>query len=169
MNDDNDIATPHNEGANNMDNNTDFFDWEKIVHEAENAEDDSSSDYMEEDEELPTDDELEYVSDSDSAILDYDVEIEMLPREYVPDIPALIELSDDSKALLFWRDDKDGTSSFSDWKINVEVERTEDDDSSEEMVTVYNVHRLALAMGPKKSGYFEALIQSDCFSENSVE
>ncbi len=164
MNDDNDIA-PQNEGANNMDN---IFDWEKIVHEAENAEDDSS-DYTEEDEEIPADDELEYVSDSDSAmkeIFDYE-EIEMLPREYVPDIPTSIELSDDSKALLFWRDDKDGTSSFSDWKIRVEVERTEDDDCSEEMVTVYNVHRLALAMGPKKSDYFEALIQSDCYSENS--
>lgn len=171
MNDDNnDIAAPQNEGANNMDSTADFFDWEKIVHEAENAEDDSSSDYiMEEDEELPTDDELEYVSDSDSAMKDilYSEDIDMLPREYVPDIPASIELSEDSKALLFWRDDKDGMSSFSDWKIKVEVEKTEDDDCSEEMVTAYNVHRFALAMGPKKSGYFEALLQSDCYSENS--
>jgi len=171
MNDDNDTAAPQlNEGADNMDNTTDFFDWEKIVHEAENADDDSSSVYMEEDEELPTDDDLECVSDNDSALIeisDFKV-IEMLPRGYAPDIPASIELSEDSKALLFWRDEKDGMSSFSDWKIKVEAERTEDDDCSEgSMVTVYNVHRLVLAMGPKKSGYFEALLQSDCYSENS--
>ena len=70
MNDDNDTAAPQlNEGADNMDNTTDFFDWEKIVHEAENADDDSSSVYMEEDEELPTDDDLECVSDNDSAAI----------------------------------------------------------------------------------------------------
>ncbi len=126
MNDDNDTAAPQlNEGADNMDDTTDYFDWEKIVHEAENADDDSSSVYMEEDEELPTDDELECVSDNDSALIeisDYK-EIEMLPRGYAPDIPASIELSEDSKALLFWRDEKDGMSSFSDWKIKVEAEK----------------------------------------------
>ncbi len=56
-------------------------------------------------------------------------------------------------------------------KSRSKLKKTEDDDCSEgsegTMVTVYNVHRLALAMGPKKSGYFEALLQSDCYSENS--
>lgn len=45
--------------------------------------------------------------------------------------------------------------------------RLAETEAGEETVTIYNVHRLVLARGPKKCGYFEALLQSDCFSENS--
>eukprot|EP00985_Skeletonema_marinoi_P022161 scaffold13971_cov72-Skeletonema_marinoi.AAC.2 len=131
MTDDDDIAAAansRNEGAsdNNMDDTEDFFDWEKIVHEAENGEDDSSSFDMEGVEEIPTDDELlDYVSDDDSAYDEWDEEIEMKPRGYKPDVPPPNELSEDSKALLFWRHEGEGKS-FSDWKIKVEAETTED-------------------------------------------
>ena len=170
MTDDDDIASAANSrngGANdnNMDDTEDFFDWEKIVHEAENGEDDSSSFDMEGVEEIPTDDELlDYVSDDESVFDDWDEEIEMKPRGYKQELPPPNELSEDSRALLFWRHEGEGKS-FSDWKIKVEAETTED--CREENVTIYNVHRFALAMGPKKSGYFEALLQSDSYSENS--
>jgi hypothetical protein len=48
------------------------------------------------------------------------------------------------------------------WKIKVVVET-----DKLEKPTIYNVHRVALAMGPKKSGYFEALFHLDSFSESS--
>eukprot|EP00984_Skeletonema_dohrnii_P029546 scaffold20284_cov126-Skeletonema_dohrnii-CCMP3373.AAC.3 len=168
MTDDDDIAAAansRNEGANNMDDAEDFFDWEKIVHEAENGEDDSSSFDMEEVEDVPTDDELlDYVSDDESVFDFLDERIEMKAKGYKPELPPPNELSEDSKALLFWRHEGE-EKSFSDWKIKVEAETTED--CSEENVTIYNVHRFALAMGPKKSGYFEALLQSDSYTENS--
>jgi len=74
------------------------------------------------------------------------------------------QFSEDSKALLFWREEGD-EKSFTDWRIKVEVEIK--DDCSEAKVTIYNVHRLVLAGGPKQSGYFKALLQSDSFSENT--
>ncbi|KAL7490996.1 hypothetical protein ACHAWT_000484 [Skeletonema menzelii] len=162
------------EGANNMDDmdddTDDHFDWEKIMHDAENAEDDSSNFDMEEDEEVPTDDDLsEYVCDDDIKDDDYSIEnIKMLPRGYRPDASPINELSEDSKALLFWRDEENDKC-FSDWKIKVEAHKSDDgkDDCSEESAAIYNVHRFAIALGPKKSGYFEALLQSDCYRENS--
>ena len=173
MTDDDDIASAansRNEGANdnNMDDTEDFFDWEKIVHEAENGEDDSSSFDMEGVEDVPTDDELlDYVSDDDSVLDDWDEQIGMKAKGYKPELPPPNELSEDSRALLFWRHEGE-EKSFSDWKIKVEAETTDDDDDCRETnVTIYNVHRLTLAMGPKKSGYFEALLQSDSYSENS--
>ena len=177
MADDNCMAArPADEAANNNmlvdddDSDDNYFDWEKIVHETETAEDDSSDFDMEEDEEIPTDDDLsEYISDDDEY-WDEVHEVVMLPRgdRPDPDAPQNNELSEDSKALLFWRDEENGQR-FSDWKIKVEAEKSNRDDCSEEAetVTTYNVHRLMLAMGPKKSGYFEALLQSDCYSESS--
>eukprot|EP00985_Skeletonema_marinoi_P009679 scaffold4506_cov82-Skeletonema_marinoi.AAC.4 len=171
MSDGDDIAAAANswnEGADNIDDAEEFFDWEKIVHEAENGEDDSSSFDMEGVEDVPTDDELlDYVSDDDSVFDVLDEGIEMKAKGYKPELPPPNELSEDSRALLFWRHEGEGKS-FSDWKIKVEAETTDDDDEcSEENVTIYNVHRLTLAMGPKKSDYFEALLQSDSYSENS--
>ena len=155
MSDGDDIAAAANswnEGADNIDDAEDFFDWEKIVHEAENGEDDSSSFDMEGVEDVPTDDELlDYVSDDDSVFDVLDEGIEMKAKGYKPELPPPNELSEDSRALLFWRHEGEGKS-FSDWKIKVEAETTDDDDEcSEENVTIYNVHRLTLAMGPKKS------------------
>ena len=173
MTDDNCVAARAAEGANNNmvddDSDDNIFDWEKIVHEAETAQDDSSDFDMEEDDEVPSDDDLsEYVSDDESVAKDLDMhDIEMLPRGYMPDAsPLRSELSEDSKALLFWRNEEN-VKNFSDWKVKVEAEKSNCDDCSEETVTTYNVHRFALAMGPKKSGYFEALLQSDCYSESS--
>eukprot|EP00984_Skeletonema_dohrnii_P001700 scaffold556_cov117-Skeletonema_dohrnii-CCMP3373.AAC.3 len=170
MTDDDDIAAAANSrndeaSGNNMDDTEDFFDWEKIVHEAENGEDDSSSFHMDGVDDVMTDDELlDYVSDDESVLNDWEQLIEMKPRGYKPELPPPNELSEDSKALLFWRHEGEGKS-FSDWKIKVEAETTED--CRETNATIYNVHRLTLAMGPKKSGYFEALLQSDSYSENS--
>ena len=176
MSDDNCMAARAADEANNMvvdyDTNDNIFDWEKIVHETETAEDDSSDFDMEEDEEVPSDDDLsEYVisdDDDDDGWERHD--IVMLPRGYKPDAPQKSELSEDSKALLFWRDEDSGNN-FSDWKIKVEAIKSDCNDSGEETetetVTIYNVHRLTLAKGPKKSGYFEALLHSDCYSESS--
>jgi hypothetical protein len=140
----------------------DFFDWEQIMREAENGEEDDSdiSFDMEGVEEIPTDDEFEYDSDEEGSC----ASIVMKPKGYKPDYVPPNELSEDSKALLFWREEGD-EKSFSDWRIKVEVEKT--DDCSEAKVTIYNVHRLMLAGGPKHSGYFKALLQSDSFSENT--
>ena len=174
MADDNCMAARPADGAKNnmlVDDDSDdyYFDWEKIVHETETAEDDSSDFDMEEDEEVPSDDDLsEYVisdDDDDDGWERHD--IVMLPRGYdMPDASQKRELSEDSKALLFWRDEENGNN-FSDWKIKVEALKSDCDGCSEGTVTMYNVHRLTLAKGPKKSGYFEALLHSDCYSESS--
>ena len=160
------------EANNNMlggDDDRDAFDWEEIVHEAETAEDDSS-DFDPEEEEPPSDDDdlSEYISDDESAEEDWEDGCEMIPRGTFK-VRTLINLglSENSKALLFWRDEENGKY-FSDWKINIEADKSDCDDCSEETtVTVYDVHRLVLAMGPQKSGYFEALFQSGCYSESS--
>ena len=61
---------------------------------------------------------------------------------------------------MIWREGQ-----FSDWIINV----TSESEEGSETATRYNVHRFALATGPKKSGYFEALLSSSqSFSENSA-
>ncbi|KAL7527427.1 hypothetical protein ACHAWF_002170 [Thalassiosira exigua] len=121
--------------------------------------DDDDSFKIEEVEDVPTDDELE-CSDTDEDSEDDD--IEMKPKGYSTDVlPS--ELGEDSKALLLWRE-KGGEKTFTDWRIKVVVETEE---GCEEKVTTYNVHRTALALGPTKCGYFEALLESDSFSENS--
>jgi len=68
-------------------------------------------------------------------------------------------LSDESKEHLSWRLDKD--ESFSDWTIEVSIT------NKRNRKKTYHVHKVALAIGPKKSGYFEALLKSGQFSESS--
>ena len=132
--------------------------------------DDSDSSFnIEEVEDVPTDDELEYDENEDGChySLDYweltTETVEIKPKGYKPDAsPPSQKLGEDSKALLLWRQEEI-EKSFSDWTIKVVAEI----EAGEETVTIYNVHRFALARGPKKCGYFEALLQSGCFSENT--
>ena len=144
-----------------------------FILEQEYVEDDDSdiSFNIEEVEDVPTDDELEYDTvekDSDderiSVWKEYiSKDIEIKPKGYKPDASPPSQMGEDSKALLLWRRDGNETSLFSDWRIKVVAET----DAGEETMTIYNVHRVTLASGPKKCGYFEALLQSDSFSENS--
>lgn len=59
-----------------------------------------------------------------------------------------------------WRLDKN--ESFSDWTIEVSVANETNYSKS-----TYHVHKATLGLGPKKSGYFEALLKSGQFSESS--
>ena len=139
---------------------------QQFILEQEYVEDDDSdiSFNIEEVEDAPTDDELEYEYEIDKYYWEYTTDvIEIKPKGYKPDAsPPSQKLGEDSKALLLWRQEVI-EKSFSDWRIKVVAET----DAGEEAVTIYNVHRVTLASGPKKCGYFEALLQSDCFSENS--
>ena len=163
--------------VNNNNNNTlveanedDYcFDWGKIVHEAETVEDDSSDFDMEEhDEEDPADDDLkEYVIELKEDWDEVHNAVEILPHPQGSFSSQNNELSEDSKALLVWSVDE-SAKFFSDWKIKVEADKSDSDDSRgrEESVTVYNVHRVTLTTGPKQSGYFQTLLQSDCYRES---
>lgn len=143
------------------------FDWEKIVHEAEAVEDDSSDFDMEEHEEDPSDDDLrEYVIELGEDWDEVHNAVEILLQGCKPFSSQNNELSEDSKAHLFWSGDE-SAKCFSDWKIKVEDHKSGCDGCSEGKVTIYNVHRTTLAAGPKKSGYFEALLQSDCYREST--
>eukprot|EP00956_Cyclotella_meneghiniana_P027018 scaffold59772_cov43-Cyclotella_meneghiniana.AAC.1 len=153
----------HNNGSMKIDDNSDgdypMNIWEKIVHNAESCseEDDSFIDEMETDDILTDDDddELEYDTDNDRDLYDS----QMKQSGYKSESLA-VTLGEDSKALLIWRE-----GLFSDWIINV----TSESEEGSETATRYNVHRVALATGPKKSGYFETLLSSSqSFSENSA-
>jgi hypothetical protein len=146
-----------------MDTDDDLDGRLNIANAAENGEDEDDDDEsftMEEDEaeENLTDDELEVDDsyDEDLDDVDTDGDIQLKPRGYTPNPPRETTLGEDSKSLLIWRE-----GSWSDWTINVAVER---EDGSEE-TTCYNVHRSALATGPKKSIYFKALFQANDSSE----
>jgi hypothetical protein len=159
--------------ANASGGGNDLQEEQHFILEQEYVEDDDSdiSFNIEEVEDAPTDDELEYDTvekDSDderiSVWKEYiSKDIEIKPKGYKPDASPPSQMGEDSKALLLWRRDGNETSLFSDWRIKVVAET----DAGEETVSIYNVHRVTLASGPKKCGYFEALLQSDCFSENS--
>ena len=58
-----------------------------------------------------------------------------------------------AKSEISWRSDPD--SSFSDWTIEVECEETQ------EIVAIYNVHKVFLGAGMNRSDYFEALFKSN--------
>lgn len=110
----------------------------------------------------------------DHLLSDYDSEEDSISLHLEKPIidDSFHELSDESKQLLTWRLDKD--ESFSDWTIethydwelNLEFMKGEQNKKGREVKT-YHVHRNILATGPKKSGYFEALLKSGQFSESS--
>ena len=117
--------------------------------EQEYVEDDDSdiSFNIEEVEDVPTDDELEYEVEIDKYREEYIAQdIEIKPNGYKPDASLPSQMGEDSKALLLWRRDGNETSLFSDWRIKVVAET----EAGEEKMTIYNVHRVTLASGPKK-------------------
>ena len=144
------------------------FDWEKIVREAETVEDDSSSFHMKEHEEDPSDDNLgEYDLglEEEEYLHEYNaVEILTHPQESFSSQKK--ELSEDGKAYLTWSCDE-SAKYFSDYKIRVEGDKSGCDGCSEGNMTLYNVHRMTLATGPKTSGYFETVFRSDCYRESA--
>jgi len=97
-----------------------------------------------------SDEEMDYDSDEDSI----HIQLEKTTIEN-----STGHLSDESKEHLSWRLDKD--ESFSDWTIEVSIT------NKRNRKNAYHVHKVALAIGPKKSGYFEALLKSGQFSESS--
>ena len=113
-------------------------------------------------------------SEEDVIDIDYDSEEDCIPlhKEKTTIDDSFLELSDESKQLLTWRLDKD--ESFSDWTIEVHYEyelnlefMVGEQNKKGREVKTYHVHRNILATGPKKSGYFEALLKSGQFSESS--
>ena len=123
---------------------------------------DDDDDWIYSEEEESTDDEFEYDSEEE------DIELQ---RQSPDDIADFTEfwyedhpnpnVSDESKQLLLWRLGKD--ESFSDWTIQI----SSTTNNEESMKKTYHVHKVTLAIGPKKSGYFEALLQSGQYSESS--
>ncbi len=111
----------------------------------------SQSDYVSTD----GDDKLQY---SEYGTCD---DIVMKPKGYSLNAEEAT-LGEESKALLLWRE----TDSFSDWTIKVVAEAG---DEGDENAAVYSVHRSVLAMGPKKSGYFEALFKESSERTNTVK
>ena len=127
---------------------------DRLVHQVGGMEDsDDDEDFADDDEMIESDDENEYVSDDDEKINIYEGGYQ--PNENVTNG----QMSEESKALLLWRQAKE--ESFSDWYIEVGVVK-----EGGETSTVYNVHRCVLAAGPKKSGYFETLFKSDQFKKS---
>lgn len=130
---------------------------DRIVYEVE-TDGGGESDEEESDVEEPeTDDDLFYDTDwsnSDDEYINVKDSSTVTPRTTDP--------SDENRAppKMMWRLDKD--ESFSDWTIEVTVE-----DGDADSQHIYHVHRSSLAVGQKKSGYFEALFKSDQFNESS--
>eukprot|EP00985_Skeletonema_marinoi_P016811 scaffold9077_cov92-Skeletonema_marinoi.AAC.4 len=125
---------------------------------AEEDDDDDADDESFKSEDIPSDD-ISTAGDDDELEYDSDDDVEMKPKGYTLNVTEAT-LGEESKALLIWREDDE--KSFSDWKIKVVAEG---EDEGNENATVYSVHRSVLALGPKKSGYFEALFNessSDC-------
>eukprot|EP00984_Skeletonema_dohrnii_P020370 scaffold9897_cov71-Skeletonema_dohrnii-CCMP3373.AAC.2 len=125
---------------------------------ADGAEEDDADDESFKSEDIPSDDNS--TGDDDELEYDSDYDVEMRPRGYTLNVTEAA-LGEESKALLIWREDDD--KSFSDWKIKVVAEG---EDEGNENATVYSVHRSVLALGPKKSDYFEALFN---FNESSSD
>ena len=119
------------------------------------ADDGSVWSMIEEDEE--SNDEMDFDSDEDSIHLQ-----RVILKK--PNSAAEHNLSEESKEMLLWRLDKD--ESFSDWTIKVSVANDNNGESNEMGKTTYHVHKNILGLGPKKSGYFEAILKSGQFSES---
>ena len=109
------------------------------------------SDFDDEFEEEPSDDELEYDSDEDT-------DLQLTTGNYDQRSSGR-NLSEESKELLLWRLDRG--RSFSDWTIEVSVANR--DGGSK---TIYHVHKYALGGGPKKSKYCEIIFKSGQISES---
>jgi hypothetical protein len=106
-----------------------------------------------------SDDELVY--DDNGVENSYELKLDLKMKGYKP-YQSQGRLSEDSKAILFWRD---GENNFSDWKINV-VTTNEEGGESITTTTTYHVNKVNIARGPNKSDYFVTLLESDSFSEN---
>ena len=106
-----------------------------------------------------SDEEMEYDSDEDSIRNSLEL-IRYSPQQNrESNTSSEVDLSEESKQLLLWRLDKD--VSFSDWMIEVSITNKRNSKKT------YHVHKTTLGLGPKKSGYFEALLTSGQFSESS--
>jgi len=106
-----------------------------------------------------SDDELVY--DDNGVENSYELKLDLKMKGYKPH-QSQGRLSENSKAILFWRD---GENNFSDWKINV-VTTNEEGGESITTTTTYHVNKVNIARGPNKSDYFVTLLESDSFSEN---
>jgi len=123
---------------------------------------DDEDDWSYPEEEESTDDEFEYDSDEDDIKLERQSpdDIARFTEFWYEDHPKPI-VSKESKELLLWRLDKD--ESFSDWTIQI----SSITNNEESIKKTYHVHKTTLGLGPKKSGYFEALLKSGQFDESS--
>lgn len=149
----------------------------RMEEDSDQGEDEDDDDRMEEDQDTggdgddsaagETDDVLEYDVDDlrDSAHAVYfdmgEGRVRMIrsPNEVLYARPVQMKLSEMGRECLTWR--LENQKSFSDWTIVVSS-----DDGSIDPV-MYNVHRNILATGPKKSGYFESMLSSGQFQEQS--
>ena len=156
---------------------------DRMEEDSDQDEDEEDDDRMEEDQDTggerddsaagETDDVLEYDVDDlrDSALAVYS-ELAVYfntgggpdrmirnPNEVLHARPVQMKLSEMGRECLTWR--LENQKSFSDWTIVVSS-----DDGSIDPV-MYNVHRNILATGPKKSGYFESMLSSGQFQEQS--
>ena len=142
------------EGTNPDTASVDGDDRDSDSGEEDTASDDDDWSYPEEEE--STDDELEYDRDE---IEDIFSDMFYNSTRTTPLAPNFKDkLSEESKDLLLWRLYKD--ASFSDWTIEVSI-------TNRKSRKTYHVHKTTLGLGPKKSGYFEALLTSGQFSESS--
>jgi len=105
-----------------------------------------------------SDEEMEYDSDEDSV--QNNVQLIRYSPNRENNTTSEVDLSEESKQLLLWRLEKD--ESFSDWTIEVSIA------NKRKSRKAYHVHKTTLGLGPKKSGYFEALLTSGQFSESSI-
>jgi len=113
---------------------------------------------VEESSDESSDEEMEYDSDEDSV--QNSVQLIRYSPNRENNTTSEVDLSEESKQLLLWRLDKD--VSFSDWIIEVSITNKRNNKKK-----TYHVHKVTLGLGPKKSGYFEALLTSGQFSESS--
>ena len=119
------------------------------------ADDGSLWSMIEEDEEEESDDEMDFDSDEDS------IHLQTESDDDTSNSAEENNLSEESQELLLWRLDKD--ESFSDWTIEVSDINNNGESNSKK---TYHVHKNILGLGPKKSGYFEAILKSGQFSES---
>ena len=158
----------------NMDNEMSYVDRVVRAHGGDEDSDDDDEDWMEQDSEREQDadgdgdDSLAGVTDD---VLEYDVDdlrdgassmyfdweeiperVILATTDYARALPVQKQLSEMAKEHLTWRLEK--KRSFSDWTIVVSS-----DNGSIDSIE-YNVHRLILATGPRKSGYFESMLLS---------
>ena len=148
-------------GDVNIDNNAsgEVGDGDGAADNGMDAADDGSVWSMIEDDEEESDDEMDFDSDEES------IRLQRVIKNGTSNSAAEHNLSEESKELLLWRLDKD--ESFSDWTIEVSVANN-NGENNDVVKTIYHVHKSTLGLGPKKSGYFEALLKSGQFSESST-